>query len=164
MNYPQSMCQPSGTTADIGWNAKKLGRPTAPEHALTIERRWAVWVWLDQCFLECSRPSVDAESVLARFAARFSLRDLPDFLVMLCRGDLSDMTGPLVRGPGWSQLPDHTRIADGRAMLVADAVWHSCAPTPKLMVTFTQVAETPLPYSYGLGILWLSMILLLMRG
>jgi hypothetical protein len=32
---------------------------------------------------------------LAFLAARFSLRDLPDFFVMVWRGDLSDITGPL---------------------------------------------------------------------
>ena len=46
---------------------------------------------------------------LARLAARFSFRDFPDFLVMLCRGDLSAIVGPLIMGPGWSQLLDLTR-------------------------------------------------------
>src|SRR4051794_37948485 len=32
------------------------------------------------------------------FSARFSLRDLPAFLDMCCRGDLSAMTAPLVTG------------------------------------------------------------------
>ena len=32
---------------------------------------------------------------LSRFSARFSLMDLPDFLDMLCRGDLSLMGGSL---------------------------------------------------------------------
>ena len=32
---------------------------------------------------------------LLRFSARFSLMDLPDFLDMLCRGDLSLMGGSL---------------------------------------------------------------------
>jgi hypothetical protein len=30
-------------------------------------------------------------------------------LVMLCRGDLSAIVGPLIMGPGWSQLLDFTR-------------------------------------------------------
>lgn len=42
---------------------------------------------------------LDVSVCLARFAARFSLRDLPDFLVMLCRGDLSAMRAPLMWGP-----------------------------------------------------------------
>lgn len=73
----------------------------------------------NQCFLECRMPSVGVWSVLARFSARFSLRDLPGFLDMLCRGDLSDMTGPFIRGPGWSLSPDHTRTADGEATPLA---------------------------------------------
>lgn len=40
----------------------------------------------------------DVLSALACFAARFSLRDLPDFFVMVWRGDLSDIAGPLHMG------------------------------------------------------------------
>ena len=35
-------------------------------------------------------------SALACFSARFALRDLPDFLDMCCRGDLSAMVSSLV--------------------------------------------------------------------
>jgi hypothetical protein len=41
----------------------------------------------------------------ACLAARFSFRDLPDFLVIVCRGDLSDIANPFSRGPGWSRPP-----------------------------------------------------------
>lgn len=45
-----------------------------------------------QRFLVCSKASVcEIWVALARFAARFSFRDLPDFLVIVCRGDLSDI-------------------------------------------------------------------------
>jgi hypothetical protein len=45
-----------------------------------------------QCFLVCSNASVcETWAALLRFAARFSFRDLPDFLVIVCRGDLSDI-------------------------------------------------------------------------
>ena len=45
-----------------------------------------------QCFLVCSNASVcETWVALPRFAARFSFRDLPDFLVIVCRGDLSDI-------------------------------------------------------------------------
>jgi len=45
-----------------------------------------------QCFLVCSNASVcETWAALPRFAARFSFRDLPDFLVIVCRGDLSDI-------------------------------------------------------------------------
>jgi hypothetical protein len=35
---------------------------------------------------------------LACLAARFSLSDFPDFLLIACRGDLSDTSGPLMLG------------------------------------------------------------------
>ena len=35
---------------------------------------------------------------MACLAARFSFRDFPDFLVMVCRGDLSDIAGALIMG------------------------------------------------------------------
>jgi Family of unknown function (DUF6307) len=43
---------------------------------------------------------VDAarRAALACLSARFSFNDFPDFLVMVCRGDLSDITGPLHHG------------------------------------------------------------------
>lgn len=40
-------------------------------------------------------------------SARFSFRDLPDFFVMLLRGDLSDIASPLIgnlSGPGTATL------------------------------------------------------------
>ena len=59
----------------------------------------------------------EARAAFACLAARFSFRDFPDFLVMLCRGDLSAITGPLIIGglvgpdaltlPLWG-LPDVT--------------------------------------------------------
>jgi hypothetical protein len=39
-------------------------------------------------------------AALTRFLARFSFRDAPDFLVMVCRGDLSDIAALLIWGPG----------------------------------------------------------------
>ena len=54
---------------------------------------------LRQRFLGWIAASVaDVLSALACFAARFSLRDLPDFFVMVWRGDLSDIAGPLHMG------------------------------------------------------------------
>src|SRR5689334_19711877 len=60
-----------------------------------------------QRFLECSNASFStALAAFVRFAARFCFKDLADFLVMLCLGDLSDiaalcfwgpMSGPLFR-------------------------------------------------------------------
>ena len=45
-----------------------------------------------QRFLVCSKASVcEIWTAFVRFAARFSFRDLPDFLVIVCRGDLSDI-------------------------------------------------------------------------
>ena len=47
---------------------------------------------VDQRCLVCSKASVcEIWPALARFSARFSFRDLPDFLVIVCRGDLSDI-------------------------------------------------------------------------
>jgi hypothetical protein len=37
-------------------------------------------------------------AALACLSARFSFNDFPDFLLMVCRGDLSDITGPLHHG------------------------------------------------------------------
>ena len=39
-----------------------------------------------------------AEGSLGGLTARFSFKDFPDFLLMACRGDLSDITGPLDHG------------------------------------------------------------------
>lgn len=44
-------------------------------------------------------------SAFARLAARFSFKDLPDFLAMVCRGDLSDIAGPLIWGPVLVPVP-----------------------------------------------------------
>jgi hypothetical protein len=44
-------------------------------------------------------------AVLACLAARFSFSDFPDFLVIVCRGDLSDMSGPFVWGPVLVPMP-----------------------------------------------------------
>jgi hypothetical protein len=43
---------------------------------------------------------VDASrrAALACLSARFSFNDFPDLLLMVCRGDLSDITGPLHHG------------------------------------------------------------------
>lgn len=56
---------------------------------------------LNQCFfLECSKDSAcETSTTLERLSARFSFRDLPDFLVMVCRGDLSDIATPSLWGP-----------------------------------------------------------------
>jgi len=37
-------------------------------------------------------------AAFTRLAARFSFRDFPDFLDMVCRGDLSDIAAPLIMG------------------------------------------------------------------
>ena len=56
-------------------------------------------IFFSYFFLECSNDSVcEVWSALVRFTARFSLSDLPDFLVMPCLGDLSDITAPLTLG------------------------------------------------------------------
>lgn len=50
----------------------------------------------------------DGSVVLPRLTARFSLSDLSDFLLILCRGDLSAMVSPFdagaCSGPGFSTL------------------------------------------------------------
>ena len=63
-----------------------------------------------QRFLGLSKASVaEVWAALACLAARFSFSDLPVFLVMLCRGDLSDIACPfLYGGLCWSRLPDLT--------------------------------------------------------
>jgi hypothetical protein len=55
---------------------------------------------ISQLFLMWSKVSVcEIWAALARFLARFSFRDAPDFLVMVCRGDLSDIAALLIWGP-----------------------------------------------------------------
>ena len=44
-------------------------------------------------------------AALACLAARFSLRDFPDFLAIVCRGDLSDIAGPLIMGAWLVPMP-----------------------------------------------------------
>jgi hypothetical protein len=53
-----------------------------------------------QRFLLGSNASVDAvpRAALACLTARFSFNDFADFLLMACRGDLSDIAGPLIMG------------------------------------------------------------------
>lgn len=50
----------------------------------------------------------DGSAALARLTARFSLSDLSDFLLILCRGDLSAIVSPFdagaCSGPGFSTL------------------------------------------------------------
>lgn len=50
----------------------------------------------------------DGSASLARLTARFSLSDLFDFLLILCRGDLSAIGSPFdagaCSGPGFSTL------------------------------------------------------------
>ena len=50
-----------------------------------------------QRFLSWNNASADDAfaAVLACLAARFSFRDFPDFLDIVCRGDLSDIFSPL---------------------------------------------------------------------
>src|ERR1700712_2823852 len=64
--------------------------------------------WLKtQFFLRFSSLSVgDAWSPSVRLSARFSLRDLPDFLDILDRGDLSAIASPLIWGPERSRLTE----------------------------------------------------------
>src|SRR5690348_2012107 len=56
-----------------------------------------------------------------RFSARFSLRDLPAFLDMCCRGDLSAMTAPWRSLTGFScpAYAELTRPAGGWALRVS---------------------------------------------
>src|SRR5512135_873472 len=57
-----------------------------------------------QRFLLWRTASVDdavSRAALTRLSARLSFRDFPDFLVIVCRGDLSDIAGPSLVG-AWS--------------------------------------------------------------
>src|ERR1700741_63581 len=55
---------------------------------------------ISQLFLMWSKASVcEIWAALALFLARFSFRDAPDFLVMVFRGDLSDIAALLIWGP-----------------------------------------------------------------
>ena len=60
-----------------------------------------------QRFLSWNKASADEAlaAALACLAARFSFRDFPDFLVMVCRGDLSDIAGPLIVGAWLVPIP-----------------------------------------------------------
>ena len=57
--------------------------------------------------LRYARPRVVAlfAAALACLSARFSLSDFPDFLVMDCRGDLSDIACPLIAGAWMVPMP-----------------------------------------------------------
>jgi hypothetical protein len=59
----------------------------------------------------------EARAALARYAARFSFTDFPDFLVIVCRGDLSDIAGPLIMA---STLADACALA---AAIDAGPIW-----------------------------------------
>ena len=47
---------------------------------------------------EIGSEAVSLAADLACLSARFSFKDLPDFLDIACRGDLSDTAGPLIYG------------------------------------------------------------------
>lgn len=50
-----------------------------------------------------------SRAALTRLSARLSFNDFPDFLLIACRGDLSDITGPFSSwGPGRSRLANLT--------------------------------------------------------
>ena len=44
---------------------------------------------------------VVSRAALTRLSARLSFNDFPDFLLIACRGDLSDIIGPFIVG-AWS--------------------------------------------------------------
>ena len=50
-------------------------------------------------------------AALTCLSARFSFNDFPDFLLMVCRGDLSDIAGPFAMGPG--SVPILATVPDG---------------------------------------------------
>src|ERR1700761_4293081 len=72
--------------------------------------------------LRCSLP-VDAA---AFFSARFSLIVLPDFLLALCRGDLSAMVGSL----NLVALPHSVRALMARAEPASEAVSRTILAVP----------------------------------
>lgn len=87
-----------------------------------------------QRFLVCSKASVCETSLaLARFTARFSFRDLPDFWVIVFRGDLSDITALLKWGP--VLVPLH------RVYAPSARVAHICARVPSIEVPATPVCR-----------------------
>jgi hypothetical protein len=71
-------------------------------------------------------------AALACLSARFSFNDFPDFLVMVCRGDLSDITGPLhhggLVGPDSPTLPHNVELIGSSGD--EDVRGHLGAPTP----------------------------------
>ena len=68
------------------------------------------------------RSVIDSEAAslaadLACLSSRFSFKDFPDFLVMACRGDLSDIAGPFV---SWGLVgPDSLTIRHKHASLAS---------------------------------------------
>lgn len=64
---------------------------------------------------------------LARLSARLSFRDLPDFLVIVLRGDLSDMAvNPSVGEP--ERSPEHERYASDRGVHPQRVIAHARVP------------------------------------
>src|SRR6185312_5669977 len=76
-----------------------------------------------QCFWMCSLSVDEARSSLARLSARFCFSDLPDFLLIVCRGDLSAIWTPSSWGPGWSRCLDPTSNRRGRPRISPNALW-----------------------------------------
>ena len=50
---------------------------------------------------------------MACLAARFFFKDFPDFLVMDCRGDLSDNIGPVIVGAWLVPIPGPYSLGAG---------------------------------------------------
>src|SRR5579875_2156240 len=74
---------------------------TDPPHSLESACRASIYHQTQRC-LKCSSASVFGWcAALARLSARFCLSVLPDFLVVVCRGDLSAIAAPLTWG-AWS--------------------------------------------------------------
>ena len=81
-----------------GWSVSRCSLVCADEPITpTQERHFFLVGWILS-----ERVSSD---LLLRFSARFSLMDLPDFLDMLCRGDLSLMGNLSERKPEWLRAP-----------------------------------------------------------
>ena len=97
---------------NLVWQFEMMGRETSDDSSWHELRKSTKALGYQLRILKPVWPKIMNASVdeifaatLACLAARFSFRDFPVFLDIVCRGDLSDIAGPLIMGAWVVPIP-----------------------------------------------------------